>query len=144
MKKIIILCIAAAVLLSACTCYITEETELYPVEKYVMHDTGIEVWADHEGNTEGYFFEYDDNVIHPCEEETSRVVAIFGASQGNRWLRRKYLYLSKEDFKQYLYEIYDLEDYEMQKESIKQEITNLQVELNELERMVEQEKEGGE
>ena len=144
MKKIIILCIAAAVLLSGCSYYTTEETELYPVEKYVMHDIGIEVWANNEGETEGYFFEYDANKIHPCDEETSRVVAIYGVSQGNRWPRRQYLYLSKEDFKQYLYQIYDLEDYEAQKESIKQEITNLQVELNELERMVEQEKEGGE
>lgn len=109
MKRIIIICIVAAVLLSGCI-YSTEETELYPVEKYVLHDAGIEVWANNEGETEGYFFEYGASSIYPCEEETSRVVAIYSVLAGDRWMSECYLYLSKEDFKNYLFQRYGLEE----------------------------------
>lgn len=139
MKKIIILCIVAAVLLSGCN--LKEVTRIFPVEDFMVVEDSIIATFELDGIKNK--FEFGEDYIYPCEY-SSRIIAE-GVENGNGFRSYDlYLYLSVEDYEKYLGQRFDLEDYEAQKEDLKQQITNLQVELNELERMVEQEKEGGE
>ena len=134
MKKIIILCITAAVLLSGCN--LKEVTRIFPVEDFMVVGDGVIATFELDGIKNK--FEFGEDYIYPCEY-SSRIIAE-GVENDNGFRSYDlYLYLSKEDYTQYLYQMHGLEDYEAQKENLKQQITNLQVELNELERMAEQE-----
>ena len=90
--------------LLSCVVYPTEETEIYNVDQYKVHDTGVEVWANNQSGDYGFFFTEKDIF---STQETSRVILIrnaydnaFSRSYGD--VKGCYLYLSEEEFKDYL------------------------------------------
>lgn len=106
MKKILITLLSVMCLnIIACTRYETEITELYSVEKYKIHDAGVEIWAVSEsGEEEGIFVEHEN--VYPCEEESSRVIALYN-SYGHP--KAMYLYFNEIEYKDYIKEKYDIE-----------------------------------
>lgn len=87
-----------------------EITKLYTVEKYKVHETGVEIWATSEsGEEKGFFAEHKDIFCYDEEidDGISRVI-ILGCSECD-FVKDGYLYFSKEDFKEYIKEIYDIE-----------------------------------
>ena len=111
--KISILIILLSTLLSGCYCYKSETTEIYHVKDYVIHDTGVEIWAvSKDGENNGFFVSKEN--VYPCEE-SSRVIAIycvyeelFDFDDIFISFEAAYLYLNKEDFEKYLKELYEL------------------------------------
>ena len=88
----------------SCVVYPTEETEIYNVDQYKVHDTGVEVWANNQSGDYGFFFTEKDIF---STQETSRVILIrnaydnaFSRSYGD--VKGCYLYLNEEEFKDYL------------------------------------------
>ena len=117
-KKIIVLISILLVLplLSGCYYHKSEKTEIHHVKDYLIHENGVEIWATSDDGKENGFFISKENV-YPCEE-SSRVIAIrytfinafnfenFGVGD----LKTAYLYLNKEEFKEYLKEVYGLQE----------------------------------
>lgn len=101
-------------LLSGCYCYKSETTEIYHVKDYLIHENGVEIWATSDDGENNGFFVSKENV-YPCEE-SSRVIAIHHVYENTfdfddvfTDLKTAYLYLNKEEFEEYLKEIYGLE-----------------------------------
>ena len=87
-----------------------EITKLYTVEKYKVHEAGVEIWATSEsGEEKGFFAEHEDIFCYDEEidDGISRVI-ILGCSECD-FVKDGYLYFSKEDFKEYIKEKYDIE-----------------------------------
>lgn len=96
MKKIATV-LFLAIMITGCSSYITEETKIYTVEQYAVHDIGIEVWVK-DAPADGYFFEYDSGTIYLCDEDKSRIIEIYTVVDNMRYLKCRYLYLAKEDY----------------------------------------------
>ena len=107
-KSIIILLFVICLNITACSYYEYEQeiTKLFFVEEYAVHEAGVEVWAKTETEENVGIFVKHEN-IYPCEEETSRVVALY--CQHGNLLTDEYLYFSEEDFIEYIKEKYDIE-----------------------------------
>ena len=86
------------------TSYETEITKLYFINKYEIHDIGVELWAESESGEELGIFVEHPNVYH-CDEEVSRIIALYD-QYGNP--KEYYLYFNKEDFKEYLQYRYNI------------------------------------
>lgn len=87
-----------------------ETTKLYTVDKYKVHEAGVEIWAiSEDGEDYGFFIEHED--IYSYEEPnetTSRVIGIYECR--DRYLKYVYyLYFSKDEFKEYIKDRYDIE-----------------------------------
>ena len=82
-------------------------TELYSIDKYVIHEAGVEIWGVSETGKEVGFFVVHEKVFS-CEEDTSRVVALYCRNECHH-LTDAYLYYSESDFKEYIKEIYDID-----------------------------------
>ena len=88
----------------SCIVYPTEETFVYNVDQYKVHDTGVEVWANNQSGDYGFFFTEKDIF---STQETSRVILV-RVAYDNAFSRFYgdtlgcYLYLNEEEFKDYL------------------------------------------
>lgn len=111
MRKILILLISIVCInITACNIYTHEITILYFVEDYKIHEAGVEIWAESEtGEDIGIFIEHEN--IYCCDEDVSRVVCLYNkySDDPKIYLKNQYLYFNKEDYLEYLKEIYDLE-----------------------------------
>lgn len=113
---IILLVLWSAMIFVACgndnksTCNGREITKLYTVEKYKIHETGVEILATSEsGEEKGFFVEHDKVYAYEedIDEGISRVI-ILGCSECDS-ISDGYLYFSREEFKEYIKEKYDIE-----------------------------------
>lgn len=82
-------------------------TELYSIDKYVIHEAGVEIWGVSETGKEVGFFVVHEKVFS-CKEDTSRVVALYCRNECHH-LTDAYLYYNESDFKEYIKEIYDID-----------------------------------
>ena len=92
------------------TCNGREITKLYTVEKYKVHEAGVEIWAISEsGEEKGFFAEHKDIFCYDkdIDEGISRVI-VLGCSECDS-ISDRYLYFSREEFKEYIKEKYDIE-----------------------------------
>lgn len=106
MKKLVILLF---VILTIAGCNITDGyqiTKIYFVEKYKVHDIGVEVWITTETGEDvgGKFIKHEN--IYSCEEKTSRVISL--CCQHEQIIYNEYLYFSEEEFKEYIKERYNI------------------------------------
>lgn len=87
-----------------------EVTNLYSVEKYKVHEIGVELWTlSEDGEEKGFFVEHDRVFSYEDpNEEISRVIAL-ECSNECKCLRNAYLYFSIPEYKEYIKEIYDIE-----------------------------------
>jgi len=121
MKKILVIILSIICLtMSSCSCYKIDDnidytqrrkgTLLYTVEKYKVHDAGVEIWAVSDNGEEyGFFIEHED--IYSYEEPnetTSRVIGVY-ESRDIYLNYVYYLYFSKDEFKEYIKDRYDIE-----------------------------------
>lgn len=98
MKRIIIICIMAAVILAGCSYSPSEQTYIFPVIDYLVAGDKVTATFEYKGSTESFTF--DDEYIYCCEYE-SRIIGIGSIGQYVTDLRM-YLYLSQEDYENYI------------------------------------------
>ena len=109
MKKILIV-LLSVICLSTTACYYENQiTKLYFIEKYKVHEAGVEVWAvaeeDEDITVTGIFIKHED--VYSCEEDVLRVVTLY--DQNMSVVIDDYLYFSEEDYKEYIKERYDID-----------------------------------
>lgn len=87
-----------------------EVTNLYSVEKYKVHEVGVELWTLSEDREEKAFFVEHDRVFsyEDPNEKISRVVALECSNECG-CLRNAYLYFSIPEYKEYIKDLYDIE-----------------------------------
>lgn len=121
MRKVLFIILSIICLtMSSCSCYNTDDntdytqrrkgTKLYTVDKYKVHDTGVEIWAlSDDGEECGFFVEHEDIYSYEDpDESSSRVIGVYEVR--DRIANYVYyLYFSQDEFKEYIKEIYDIE-----------------------------------
>lgn len=110
LSKLISIMLIISFTLISCNSYVKEITKLYFIKEYKIHDDGVEIWAISESEEElGMFIPHEN--IYSCEEDISRVVCTYNkySNDEHLYLNDQYLYFSKEDFKEYIKDRYDIE-----------------------------------
>ena len=116
MKKILI-----SIILIMCFCsigcnnvrYTTSINEIYYVEKYEIHDIGVEIWGiSEEGEPKGFFVQ--DECIYQGYDLSSRIITKCNVYNNSSWKQvyketEVYLYLEESDYKEYIKERYNIE-----------------------------------
>lgn len=118
MKKILF-----SIILIICFCvtgcssirYITSISKIYYVEKYEIHDIGVEIWGiSEEGEPKGFFVQ--DECIYQGYDLSSRVITKCNVYSNTSWKKQTYeeetevyLYLEETDYKEYIKEKYNID-----------------------------------